>query len=215
MSITTTRYIRKPLHVDAVRITGRNIDEVAAWCQGEVLWEETPGGNGTGKKYIRVRVHQPKNVRQTKAFVGDWLLYTDKGYKVYTHKAFQLSFDQVPLQDSADVITIAHECFVAADGSVLNWKGENYVPQEEPGDVIMGSQEIAPGLRLDRAIEMLRNGELEIPESCLRREEEIELVPATPENIAQAVQENEEARAAEEGTGDAKDEASDTEREAA
>lgn len=137
MAVTTTRYIRKPLHVDAVRITGRNIDEVAAWCQGNVLWEETPGGNGTGKKYIRVRVHQPKNVRQTKAFVGDWLLYTDKGYKVYTHKAFLLSFDEVPLQDSGDVITLGPECFVAADGSVLNWKGTNYVPQGEPenGDV--------------------------------------------------------------------------------
>lgn len=141
MAVTTTRYIRKPLHVDAVRITGRNIDEVAAWCQGNVLWEETPGGNGTGKKYIRVRVHQPKNVRQTKAFVGDWLLYTDKGYKVYTHKAFLLSFDEVPLQDSGDVITLGPECFVAADGSVLNWKGENYVPQEKPGNVV-GSEEL-------------------------------------------------------------------------
>lgn len=93
MSVTTTPFIRKPLFVDAVRITGANFDEIAAWCQGEVQQDEMP--DGTGKKFIRVRVHNPKNPRQTKAFVGDWLLYTERGYKVYTNKAFHASFDEV------------------------------------------------------------------------------------------------------------------------
>jgi hypothetical protein len=140
MSVTTTRYVRKPIHVEAIRITGHNIDEVADWCQGDVKWEESPGNKGTGKKYIRVRVVNPKNPRQTKAFVGDWILYTDKGYKVYTHKAFVLSFDEgveEPVQDDPNITVIGPECFATADGSVLNWKGTNYVPQGEPenGDV--------------------------------------------------------------------------------
>lgn len=88
--IDTQKYIRKPLYVDAVRITTANFEEIAAWCQGEIQ-ENGP----SGKKCIKVRVHNPKNVRQTQAVVGDWLLYTERGYKVYTNKAFHASFDQV------------------------------------------------------------------------------------------------------------------------
>jgi len=99
MGVTTTQYIRKPLYVDAIRVTGGNFDEIAAWCLGEVQQDEVPG-KGTGKKFIRVRVHNPKNPRQTKAFVGDWLLYTERGYKVYTNKAFHESFDEVSSETS-------------------------------------------------------------------------------------------------------------------
>jgi hypothetical protein len=94
MGVETQKYIRKPLFVDAVRVTAANFDELAAWCQGEVLQDEIPG-KGTTKKYIKVRVHNPKDTRQTKAFIGDWILYTDRGYKVYTNKAFRHAFDLV------------------------------------------------------------------------------------------------------------------------
>jgi hypothetical protein len=100
--ITTQKYVRKPLYVDAVRVTSANFDDIVAWCQGEVDQDEVPG-KGT-KKHIKVRVHNPKNPRQTKAFVGDWLLYTERGYKVYTNKAFHASFDEAlseqPLSDA-------------------------------------------------------------------------------------------------------------------
>lgn len=129
--ITTTLYIRKPLYVDAVQITGANFDEIATWCQGEVLQDEVPG-KGTGKKYIKVRVHNPKNPRQTKAFVGDWLLYTERGYKIYTNKAFHASFDEAT--------------------------------ETNPGDFIMGSEEILPGLTVNEAVEMVREGRLARPE---------------------------------------------------
>jgi len=128
MSVATTQYIRKPLYVDAVRITGSNFEEIAAWCQGEILQDEVPG-KGTGKKYIRVRVHNPKNPRQTKAFVGDWLLYTERGYKVYTNKAFHASFDEVVPET-----------------------GE---PELENG-IIPGSAEFAPGITNDQALRWLR-----------------------------------------------------------
>lgn len=126
MSVTTTKFIRKPLYVAAVRVTGANFDEVADWCQGEVQQDEVPG-QGTGKKFIRVRVHNPKNPRQTKAFVGDWLLYTERGYKVYTNKAFHASFNEAELQDGSD-----------------------------NGNVVMGSEEIIPGVSLNEAIAWLK-----------------------------------------------------------
>jgi hypothetical protein len=128
MGVETQQYIRKPLYVDAVRITGANFDDIVSWCQGEVFQDEVPG-KGTGKKYIRVRVHNPKNPRQTKAFVGDWLLYTERGYKVYTNKAFHASFDEVKPETEA---------------------------QPGPDDIIMGSEEFAPGMTVNQAVDWLR-----------------------------------------------------------
>lgn len=82
-----TKYVRKPFTVDALQVTEENISEVAEWCQGTL--EEASNKD----KYIRVRVHRPLHDRQTKAFVGDWVLYTASGYKVYTPKAFEATFE--------------------------------------------------------------------------------------------------------------------------
>jgi hypothetical protein len=100
MTIQTTKYVRKALYVDAVQITAENFAELARWCQGEIrtsdgdeLVNSDNGVNPNGH-YIRVRVHNPKNIRQTKGFVGDWILYTERGYKIYTQKAFKASFEK-------------------------------------------------------------------------------------------------------------------------
>jgi hypothetical protein len=145
MSIAAQKYIRKPLYVDAVRVTAANFNDIAAWCQGEIQLEGS-AGNDSGKKFIKVRVHNPRDPRQTMAFVGDWLLYTERGYKIYNNKAFHSAFDLVeegtpkvvgaeqrdyPYSDG-DVIVLGPECFVAKDGSVMSWKGQNYVPQVNP-----------------------------------------------------------------------------------
>jgi len=96
----TEKYVRKPLFVDAVQVTEENFETIARWCFGEVgNIDDSPVDMSADVKpkeqYIHVRVHNPKNPRQTKAFVGDWILYTDRGYKVYTTKAFQANFDRV------------------------------------------------------------------------------------------------------------------------
>lgn len=110
MDIVTTKYVRKPLYVDAVQVTAENFMDVVRWCQGDVgvvgadPGTETRPADGVeldaSKHYIRIRVHNPQSVRQTKAFVGDWILYTERGYKIYTEKAFKDNFDQVK-DDSA------------------------------------------------------------------------------------------------------------------
>lgn len=93
----TQKFVRKPLYVDGVRVTAQNFEEVATWCQGEIQQE----GH---KKFIRVRVSHPKKPRQTQAFFGDWVLWTEfGGYKVYTNHAFRQAFDQAPEQQSAQV----------------------------------------------------------------------------------------------------------------
>lgn len=100
MEIVTQRFIRKPLYVDAVEVTEENFRELARWCQGKILKSDGSPLDKTEEPepkacFIHVRVHHPKNSRQTKAFVGDWLLYTELGYKVYTPGAFEGAFDRV------------------------------------------------------------------------------------------------------------------------
>lgn len=107
MTVEVTKYVRKPLIVDAAQVTAENFTEIVAWCQGNVgvigsdPGTETKPAEGVeldpSKHYIHLRVHNPQSSRQTKAFVGDWLLYTERGYKIYTDKAFKDNF--VPVEE--------------------------------------------------------------------------------------------------------------------
>jgi len=186
MSVTTTKFIRKPLYVDAVRITRANFEEIATWCQGEIQRDEVPG-KGTSKPFIRVRVHNPKNPRQTKAMVGDWLLYTERGYKVYTNKAFLESFDGVDTvedepQDDPEVVVIGPECFATVDGSVLSWKGVNYVPQEDSSNGT--HDEVLEAAREAEALEEARGEGLVTTEP---KEPSKEFTPAEKEQVDEKV----------------------------
>jgi hypothetical protein len=96
--INTVKYVRKPLYVDAVQITEENFSDLAKWCQAEVYFKDDHEKMSIDEEYdpkamyIRVRVHNPKSIRQTQGFVGDWILYTERGYKIYTQKAFKAAF---------------------------------------------------------------------------------------------------------------------------
>jgi len=95
-----TKYKRKPSYVDAVRVTEENFTAVASWCTGGIV-----AGNGkvnqglndilkSPNKFIKVRVIDPQKTRHTRAFVGDWVLYSEfHGYKVYTDQAFKNAFE--------------------------------------------------------------------------------------------------------------------------
>lgn len=89
MAIETQKYVRRPLYVDAVKVTKENFDDLLAWCQGDLGTVE--GHPDT--HFIRIRVHNPQSPRQTRAFIGDWILYTERGYKIYTEKAFTENFN--------------------------------------------------------------------------------------------------------------------------
>lgn len=94
MTIRTIRFVRKPLIVDAVQVTDENIYEVAKWCSGFV--DIAKRYNRPEAQYVKVDVLRPGNIRQTRAFVGDWVLRAGTSYKVYTQKAFASSFEVSP-----------------------------------------------------------------------------------------------------------------------
>lgn len=89
MTIQTEKFERKPFFVDAIQVTEENIEDVARWCNGELQEDDN------GKRFVHVRVHRPLTPRQTQAYVGDWVLYAGRGYKVYKKQAFEKSFQSV------------------------------------------------------------------------------------------------------------------------
>ena len=99
MSIQTQEYARKPLLVQAVQVTEENMADVAEWCGGEVRTApekaDSPAGN-----YIHVKVFRALDQRLTKAFVNDWVLFANNGYKVFTPKAFSAGFDLVQADEN-------------------------------------------------------------------------------------------------------------------
>lgn len=93
-------YDRKPFSVQAVQVTRDNLKEVAEWCGGSVEVKITPTKNGSKHEdYVKVPTARPMNEKQTQAFITDWVLLSDKKFKVYTHRAFVHTFKENPVYD--------------------------------------------------------------------------------------------------------------------
>jgi|SRR5215211_8045020 len=93
------KYVRKPFAVEAVEVTEENLSEVAKWCKGRVRTANPnkEGGPPNAERYIQVQVKNARDERQTRAYVGDWVLSSGRGplgFKVYTPQAFQSSFQK-------------------------------------------------------------------------------------------------------------------------
>lgn len=121
MGVKTKKFVRKPIYVEGLRVTAKNFAQVMAWAGGEERLDEDKA-TGTTKKYIRIETQHAKNERQRKAFIGDWVLKTDKGFKIYSNYAFHRSFDTIE--------TEAAETRVEVDPNqsdvFLKWMGEDF-----------------------------------------------------------------------------------------
>lgn len=96
-------YQRKTFPVNAVQVTEENLLEVSEWCGGEILEQKTKIKNATKiENFIKVPVKNPLNEKQTRAYIGDWVLEADENYKVYTDRAFSKSFEKVKVYTEAD-----------------------------------------------------------------------------------------------------------------
>lgn len=103
--LNTTRYVRRPFDVEAVQVSEENIQEVSNWCLGQVRTAHVKGEVDQNIQYIKVRVDRPLNERQTRAYIGDWVLMSPQGFKVYTSKAFEKSF----VEQKVELLTTLEE----------------------------------------------------------------------------------------------------------
>lgn len=84
MEIKTAR--RKSFDVEYVVVSEENIEEVRDWCGGAI------GGEGADR-FIRLIDKNAMNTRQTKAFIGDYVLKAGTSFKSYGKKPFEKSFE--------------------------------------------------------------------------------------------------------------------------
>ena len=141
----TQTYQRKPIYVEAVRVTEENFFDVAQWCQGGIV----SGQNGTQSleqikkdksKFIKVRVINPQRLRQTKAFVGDWVLYSEyQGYKVYTNGAFENAF-LGPVQEPKSIEQAIEEL---REKEQVVGSEENGQPENVPDGTYGGARQVS------------------------------------------------------------------------
>lgn len=85
--VETATFIRKPLIVEGVQVSALNMPEVAAWCGGEVT--STP----SKRNFIKLQMKPSPLTRQNMAFAGDWVLKSEIGFKIYSKRAFERTFD--------------------------------------------------------------------------------------------------------------------------
>lgn len=96
MNIELKKYVRNPLTVEAIQLTEANFLNVALWCGGRICDKHTEkptdGIVDPDNQYISIKTHNPINQKQSRAVVGDWILYTARGYKIYPNRAFKANF---------------------------------------------------------------------------------------------------------------------------
>lgn len=111
--LSLTKFVRKPFYVDAIRVTNENFEEVAQWCEGEIMIKDDESSPNNGKRFIKVKTLHPMTPRQTEAYVGDYILYASSNFKVYPTKSFEKSFEKVKTLTKAQAdqagIKVPHE----------------------------------------------------------------------------------------------------------
>jgi hypothetical protein len=132
MSVTPERYMHKPM--EALRITEENIEEVAAWCKGEVKIYRGIDDNNIkveefGLRCIELNVIHPTGRRRAKAFVGDWIVSARTSFKVYNNRAFTNTFKDFPSEK--DVLMKVASAVVAGTSLLLSSEDLN---DEEKGE---------------------------------------------------------------------------------
>ena len=90
-TLNVTKFIRKPLFVEGVQVTAHNMLAVADWCGGVSLQ------TASKRPYVKLPNKTAAADRLSMAFAGDWVLKSDVGFKVYSKRSFERTFDAFPL----------------------------------------------------------------------------------------------------------------------
>lgn len=87
-SIDIQKFVRRPFAVRGLRVTVENHEAVAEWANGVIQYDDV----NHKKFFIKIDVKNALNEKQKQARVGDWVLNTQKGFKIYTNRAFHANF---------------------------------------------------------------------------------------------------------------------------
>lgn len=83
--------------MEAIRVTGSNMEEVAEWCDGKVK-ESRPTGYAESYPYVEVVVgHVASRTQLARATVGMWITRLTKAnnFRVYKARSFEEAFEEI------------------------------------------------------------------------------------------------------------------------
>ncbi|MGL5246796.1 MAG: hypothetical protein ACRC8U_01220 [Brooklawnia sp.] len=89
----TKHFRRKVFDVQAVKVTEKNRDKVAKWSNGALL--EVTDTRGNRRKAIKIDVWNPRVLRHSYAYEGNWVVKSAQGFKIFTHTTFLKNFEEV------------------------------------------------------------------------------------------------------------------------
>lgn len=136
MALDIKQYTPKQVPVMATQITSDNMGEVAEWCSGEIRTEAV--SETTTQNYIKVPAYRAMNERQTKGYLGDWILKRGETIKVYTDNAFRKGYVDDP---SAIPMTQSTSRAVIFDGLLDELRG--FRPKTRGTTLTAGSHKVA------------------------------------------------------------------------
>lgn len=125
-SLKTQKYDKKPFSVEAVRVTQENLMAVLEWCAGVLF----PASGKLGP-FVKVEVRRPISERQTRAYIGDWVLKAGSGFKVYNDRAFFEAFQLQPANARVEEMYLAAKRAIAEAPKSDVFPGEPVEMQEE------------------------------------------------------------------------------------
>lgn len=79
---------RNTFEVESVRVTSQNIGDVANWTEGEMCRQQTHNG----RWYVLVDTVEYNRLRQSKVFVGDWVIRVQDQFKHYRDNSLRLAY---------------------------------------------------------------------------------------------------------------------------
>ena len=79
---------RNSFEVEAVQVTSQNLGAVALWTEGEVCRQNTHNG----RWYVLVDCVEYNRLRQSKVFVGDWVIKVQNQFKHYRNDSLRLAY---------------------------------------------------------------------------------------------------------------------------
>lgn len=89
------KYDRKPFSVEAVQVRFDNVNEVAAWCKGEVIIQKTKMlGVETDVPAIRVAGQGDNRGKSFVASLGCYVVELKGSFRVYKPAQFDASFEK-------------------------------------------------------------------------------------------------------------------------
>jgi hypothetical protein len=85
-------WVRNSFEVEAVRVTEENLRQVANWTGGDCgrTLSHHP------RNYVLVDTVEYNRLRQTKVFVGDWVIRIEGQFKHYRNDSLRLAYHKKP-----------------------------------------------------------------------------------------------------------------------